>query len=29
MGAAMGYILLIVIIAITAIFIKYLNKAKQ
>jgi len=29
MGSAMGYILLIMVIAITSIFIKYLNKAKQ
>ena len=28
-GSAIGYIILIVIIAITSIFIKYLNKAKQ
>jgi len=28
-GSAIGYIMLIVIIAITSIFIKYLNKAKQ
>jgi multiple sugar transport system permease protein len=28
-GSALGYIVLIVIIAITNIFIKYLNKAKQ
>jgi multiple sugar transport system permease protein len=28
-GSAMGYILLIMIIAITSIFIKYLNRAKQ
>jgi multiple sugar transport system permease protein len=29
MGAALGYIVLVIIIMITAIFIKYLNKAKQ
>ncbi len=29
MGSALGYIMLIMIIAITGVFIKYLNKAKQ
>jgi multiple sugar transport system permease protein len=29
MGASLGYIVLVIIIMITAIFIKYLNKAKQ
>ena len=29
MGAALGYIVLVIIIMITAVFIKYLNKAKQ
>ncbi len=28
-GSALGYIVLIIIIAITNIFVKYLNKAKQ
>jgi multiple sugar transport system permease protein len=28
-GSALGYIMLVMIIAISAVFIKYLNKAKQ
>ena len=28
-GSALGYIMLVIIIATTSIFIKYLNKAKQ
>ncbi|HAK45622.1 MAG TPA: ABC transporter permease, partial [Spirochaeta sp.] len=28
-GSALGYIVLLIVIAITSIFVKYLNKAKQ
>jgi multiple sugar transport system permease protein len=28
-GSALGYIVLLIVVAITSIFVKYLNKAKQ